>query len=252
MAKERQVEELSESEERRRRIIDERERAKGITERAQQEQKLEQSQREFTARKELLAEHAADMIQKKGRDYHMSQLLLSYLDIAIQMEETIETLTDVSLGVSCITDAMGCMDDILNLNRMSLESSLKEKHGFFARLREKRRMRNAIANNLNRLKRVSIMITGSQSMAYAITDVMKKVSIKTQKKIAKINAKRNMEIAKVGGGAPLPPSPGEQMVNGIISKRSGDDGAPATASGNVGGSAPVGGDGGLSDVSDLL
>ena len=85
MARERQMEEMSESEERRARIRKQAEQLDSEYARAEQERQLADSKKNFGKRKEQLASRAADMIQKYGKDYFMSQTLLTFLDVAIQM-----------------------------------------------------------------------------------------------------------------------------------------------------------------------
>lgn len=251
MAKERQREELSESEERRARIRKQAEELNSEYVRAEQERKLESSKKNFGRRKDMLATRAADMIQRYGKDYFMSQTLLTFLDVAIQMEDTIDLLTDVSMAVSCITDAMLCMDNILQLNSSALESTQKVKHGFWARHKAKRRMEKTITNNLGRIKEIMYMLESSQDLAFSITEGLQKSNKKTQKRLAKSAERRKKYEVKANGGSPLPPTNAEKMVDKIISERMGGNGAPAGA-GSVDTSAPAGGSAGSDDISDIL
>ena len=257
MAKERQREEMSESEERRARIRKQAEELDSEYERAEQERKLASSKANFGKRKELLASRAADMIQKYGKDYFMSQTLLTFLDVAIQMEDTIDVLTDVSMAVSCITDAMSCMDNILQMNASALESSQRVNHGFWARRKAKKRMRKTIDNNLGRIKEIMFMLEGSQDLAFSITEGLQKSNKKTQKRLAKSAERRKKYEVKANGGSPLPPTNAEKMVDQIISDRNGGgDGAgsvpsAAPAGGSMGGGAS-GGATGSDDISDIL
>lgn len=256
MARERQREELSESEERRARIRKQAEELDNEYVRAEQERKLESSKKNFGKRKELLATRAADMIQKYGKDYFMSQTLLTFLDVAIQMEDTIDLLTDVSMAVSCITDAMLCMDNILQLNSSALESTQKMNHGFWARRKAKKRMQKTITNNLGRIKEIMFMLESSQDLAFSITEGLQKSNKKTQKRLAKSAERRKKYEVKANGGAPLPPTNAEKMVDKIISERSGGDGGNAGAGGaggaGDGGTAAPAGGGSADDISDIL
>lgn len=254
MARERQREELSESEERRARIRKQAEELDNEYVRAEQERKLESSKKNFGKRKELLATRAADMIQKYGKDYFMSQTLLTFLDVAIQMEDTIDLLTDVSMAVSCITDAMLCMDNILQLNSSALESTQKMNHGFWARRKAKKRMQKTITNNLGRIKEIMYMLESSQDLAFSITEGLQKSNKKTQKRLAKSAERRKKYEVKANGGAPLPPTNAEKMVAQILSERGGGDGGAGSSGGSASGvdapaTAPAGG---TDDISDIL
>ncbi|MDE5562584.1 MAG: hypothetical protein K2J01_03450 [Clostridiales bacterium] len=254
MARERQREEMSESEERRARIRKQAEELDNEYVRAEQERKLESSKKNFGKRKDMLATRAADMIQKYGKDYFMSQTLLTFLDVAIQMEDTIDVLTDVSMAVSCITDAMLCMDNILQLNSSALDSTQKVNHGFWARRKAKKRMQKTITNNLGRIKEIMFMLESSQDLAFSITEGLQKSNVKTQKRLAKSAERRKKYEVKANGGSPLPPTNAEKMVDKIISERSGGDGGASGAGGSAGSvdtpaAAPTSGS---DDISDIL
>lgn len=254
MARERQKqEEPTESEERRARIRKKAEELDSEYERAEQERKLQESKANFGKRKDMLAARAADMIQKYGKDYFMSQTLLTFLDVAIQMEDTIDMLTDVSMAVSCITDAMLCMDNILQMNASALSSTQKANHGFWARRRARRNMQKTIDNNMGRIKEIMFMMTSSQDMAFSITEGLQKSNRKTQKRLAKNEARRKKYAVKASGGAPLAPTNAEMMVDKIISDRTGGSdgsigGGSAAPAGGAAPAAPSSPD----DISDIL
>lgn len=253
MAKERQREELSESEERRARIQRQAEELNNEYARAERERQLEDSKKNFGRRKEQLAARAADMIQKYGKDYFMSQTLLTFLEVAIQMEDTIDMLTDVSLAVSCITDAMGCMDNILQVNAMALESSQSMNHGFWARRKARKNMQRTIDNNVGRIKQIMFMMTGSQELAYSITEGLQKSNRKMQKRLAKNAERSKKREVKSGGAVSSTPTHAEMMVDKILSERSGggDVGGGAGSTGAPGAGAS-GGAMGSDDISDIL
>lgn len=251
MARERQKEEMSDSEERRARIRRQAEELNSEYDRAEHERRLEDSKKNFGKRKDMLASRAADMIQKYGKDYFMSQTLLTFLDVAIQMEDTIDMLTDVGTAVSCITDAMQCMDNILQINAVALESSQQVNHGFFARRKAKKRMQKTIANNLGRIKEIAYMMESSQQLAFAITDGLQKSNKKTQKRLAKTAERRKKYDVKRGDGAV--PTNAEKMVDKILSERSSASGGnapvPPPISGNQ--QSPAA-NSGTDDISDIL
>ena len=254
MAKDQRMQEMSESEQRRERIRRQAEELDHEYARAEKERQLEDSKKSFGKRKEQLATRAADMIQKYGKDYFMSQTLLTFLEVAIQMEDTIDMLTDVSLAVSCITDAMGCMDDILQVNALSLESSLQTNHGFWARRKAKKRMQRTIDNNLGRIKQIMFMMTGSQELAFSITEGLQKSNVKMQKRLAKNAERSKKREVKSGGPSTGAPSNAEKMVDQILTERggSGDGGAGDPGVGAGGGVASGGAVGGGDDISDIL
>lgn len=249
MAKERQHE-MSEREERRARIESRVRELDDKYEKAEKERKLEQSKQTFDKRKQELASRAADMIASRGKDYFLSQTMLTFLDVAIQMEEAISMLNDVNTAMACITDAISCMDNILEVNALALDSTLAKKHGFFQRLKTKKRIRNTIRNNNGRMKEISEVLAGNQQIALSIVNALKKSNKSMQEMMAKNAAKQKKYESKSKGQPAAGPSQAEKLVESILSARSAEDGAGSTAP-TVAPTTPTA-DSSAGDISDIL
>lgn len=222
--------------------------------RLEKEQKLKDSKVAFGKRKQELAERVADMIESHGKDYFMSQTMMMFLDVAIQMEDLLTMLTDVNLAMSCVTDAMVFMDDILETNDLQLDSTLNVKHGFWQRLKAKRKIRKTIRNNNGRMKEMTLRMTSSQKIAINITNALMKSSGEMRTAMERNAARQKKFVAKRSDdGSATGDSAAARLVSDILVKRGGaskvDGGSPSFGSGG-----PVGGGASSStdDISDIL
>lgn len=220
----------------------------------EQRSRMEQSRQNFSERKNQLAERAADLIMQHGKDHYLSQIMLTFLDVAMQMEDAINTLNDVNVAMECITDAVGCMDNILDFNNMSLDAMNQKKYGFWQRHKTKKKIKRTIANNVGRMQNICNVLVGNQMIALSIMNALKDSSQKMQGMMQKNNAKqKKRELKSTPSGAPAQPSGAENLVNGIIAARGGEtspsaSGAPSSASAT----APSPSSTNTGDISDIL
>ena len=153
--------------------------------------------KEFDRQVNTLAERAIVFEDRYGVDDYRTQLMTMFLEVTLQMKSVIDLLNDVGVALQCIGQAIGCVDDILNLQQEILEGSLGQKYGFWERLRRKRRLRRAIRNNVARMTQMADMLIGSQKMAMSIVTSLQKSCVKMKAMSEKSFAKQN----KRNGGA---------------------------------------------------
>lgn len=223
------------------------------TNKAMMQLKMQRSKKAFTQKRQALAERAAEFVMQYGKEDYRAQLMLTFLDVSLQMEDAINLLHDVSTAMSCIGEAIGCIDDILATHEMIIQSSMVKKYGFFQRLKRKRALRRAIRNNVGRMEQVCDSLVGSQEMALVIVNALKKSSIRMktmmEKNVEKQNKRAIKTQAKSGDTPPPPdrPSAAESMVADIVRAKTGSDAAFAAPSAH----APAAGKG-IDDISDIL
>lgn len=231
----------------------------------QNKKNMENSKKEFLAKQQELAETAAEIIMEYGRENYLSQILMTFLDVSIQMEGAIKTMQSVSKAMMCIGQAMGCMDDILQSYQLVLEGSMEHKYGYFQRRKNKKRLKKAIANNAGRMLQICDSLVGSQELAMSIASSLERASKKMQALMQKNQKKQQKLRAKQNGASGAPSvnsSKAEEMVNRIVAAKNGGGSAPETQSaggaelgGSVGGAdkpqAPSAGgvnDSGIDDI----
>lgn len=253
MSKERQHE-VTESDDRKARVNERVRELDNAYQKLEKERKVEESKQTFEKRKQELASRAADMIERHGKDYFLSQTMLTFLEVAIQMEEAISMLNDVNVAMSCITDAISCMDNILEVNSLALDSTMARKHGFFQRLKTKRRIRATIRNNNGRMREISSVLSGNQKIAFSIVNALQKSNREMQTFMSKSMAKQKKLEAKKAPTTASAPTSAEIMVDGILNARGGSDGAGKPAGGAGAAPSPTQGGavGGSSDIADIL
>lgn len=223
---------------------------------AQMQHRMEQSKQTFSKKKEQLASRAAEFVMQYGKDDYRSQIMLTFLDVSVQMEDAINLLHDVGLAISTIGEAIECMDGLLGTNELFVENSLAKKYGFFARWKRKRRLNKAIRNNMGRMMQICDSLVGNQKMAIAIVESLQKSSAKMKRLMEKNAAKQRERELKNNPAAASNPSKAEEMVDEIIRARGGQSGGSGTASGGGADGAKSSGSSaassaGADDISDI-
>lgn len=222
----------------------------GVLER---ERKKQQKEREVDRRIGDLAEQTASFIMEYGEDYYLSELMMSYLEVALEMQNTVRALSATNMAMQCIFSTIDFLDEALGFYEELQNASLQKNYGFFARMKSRRRLKKVITNNKRRISLAIDNMVGQQRMAQNISESLKDAVDKMHGAMAKQKAKRAKKEAK-GKVAPKgttafgESSRAGKLVEDIIKRRKGDaaegDEAP---SGNGGGSAPS-----KDDYSDIL
>lgn len=200
----------------------------------------------FDKRIEHLAVKAADYVQKYGEDDYRAIMLMSFLDVSLLMKDAIETMTDTKDAILCITGAMECMDGIYDELDSAFGETMGHKYGWWQRLKQNRKMKKVLRNNVGRMVSMTNMIVNSQKIAQSMVAAMSKAGVKLKKSVEKMNAKTNVK-GKGGTGAP---SEGRKLVDKILAERRGD---PAPDSVKTADASPAADPaaGGADDYSDI-
>lgn len=234
MAKQEQQQEKSELE---KRVDAQYEQAMNKIKQEQNKKRMEQDKQQFLAKQQELAETAAEVVMEYGRENYLSQILMTFLDVSIQMEGAIKTMQAVEKAMTCIGQAMNCMDSILDSYKLILEGSMEHKYGFFQRRKNKRQLKKAISNNVGRMMQICDSLVGSQELALSVATSLEKASRKMQATMQRNQQKQAKRQAKMhkGEGAPAAnSSKAEQMVKAIVESKNGTYEEPV--SGENGGS----------------
>lgn len=216
---------------------------------------IQTSKDNFNAKILKLQERTADFVMQYGKDDYRSQIMMTFLNVSIEMRDAINLTSDIGTAMSCITEALGCMDNILKENVFQIEGTLGENYGFWARRKRKKMLKKAINNNAGRMKSICDMLIGNQQMAQSVVNSLRDSSLKMQTMIQKNNKRQAKINAKnASSGAPLPPSAGEKIVDDIIKARGGsvpESGSDTSTGGASGGGTSSGSGNGGVDISDI-
>lgn len=204
------------------------------------ERQIEEQREQFNQRVQKLEELTLRMIDKHGEEYYMSQLLMTFLDVNIQMQETLETMSAIGQAMNTITEAMTCMDTIMTTTREAMNNTTRQNYGFFARRKYKREMRQVIRNQEGRMMQMADMLEMGQDVAMTTAESMQRAAIRTQQRTAR-NAerqkRRQAKLQKSSGGAPVEiNSLAKQRLAQLRAERTGSG---TTATTTTTGAAPV-------------
>ncbi len=216
----------------------------------QMQYEREQKSSEFDAKLQALANKAVDMQLKYGEEHYLTQILTTFLDVAIQLREVMETLSSINVAMECLNEAITFIDDAMIYDEQIMGEWQQQNYGFFARWKRRRKMRQVINNNVGRMKSVVDGLMLKYEMTMEITGALKNATGKMQKYMSK----NGMSGKKGKTDAPPEKSAAAMMIADIIKARGEDGGAPVDGgSSGVGSSAPKsGGNGGVSDISDII
>lgn len=203
----------------------------------------ERRAQKFDASLQQLAEKAVDTLMEQGQDSVMGNLMVTFLDVALEMKSMISTLNSINMAMECINDAIGFIDSALDFDQQMISDSLKQNYGFIQRVKQKRQMKKAMRNNLNRVKMIIQSITMKYDMATQMLDGFGRMSTRINKmmkgRIQKQSKKKAAPAQEGVGVGSNPNSPAMKMISQIMEKRgvsSSDIPPSASASG---GSAPA-------------
>lgn len=165
------------------------EKAKKKQEKELKKTEMEESKAEFNERLDNLATLAIDYEQTRGLEDPITQLIMSFLNIALEMQEMMQTVEAVSLAMQCVNEAIVFLDTANKMDEVMLDTTLETKYNIFTVWKQKIQHRRAINNHKKRIKSFARSLGLKFDMARAMVDAMQdfaksiqKTSIKQQKK----------------------------------------------------------------------
>lgn len=215
--------------------------------------------RELDRQINTLAERAIVFEDQYGSEDYRTQIMVMFLDVTLQMKSAIDLLSDVGVALQCIGQAIGCIDDVLNMQQEMLSGSLQQKYGFFERQRRKRQLRRAMRNNTARMQQMCDMLVGSQKMAMSVVNALRKSLVKMKATAEKNFSKQNKRQAKTSDMGDQP-SLAKTLMDNLRAQdgNGGGNGSNGGNSGNAGGSTGSNGSGNGSsssggvDINDII
>lgn len=220
------------------------------------ERERKQKMQEYDGKIMGLAEKTIEFIETYGEEDFRPQMLLSFLDVALEMKDVIKMLDGINVAMSCIFEAISFIDTAINFDTALQEGALEQSYGFFARWKRKRRMRRVIRNNQNRMNVAIDNILGQQKMAQDISESLRASCTRMRLTMNKRDEKRKkQEEKKIAQGkatpAPAGPSKAQALIAELMKARGAgqESGAGSAPSVPSAGTKPAGG---TDDISDIL
>ena len=222
------------------------------------QKKLCQEQREaYDEQVKTLAMQVAETTLDYGEDHYLTHMMVMFLEMAVQMQETIKVMTASQEAILTIQKAMGVVKSALNFNMQVAEFLTEQPMGFFARLRRSRKMRKANRNTVNSIITVFKEVMNYSKMAQNMAEAMRSVSESMQRSTARARKRQMKRQAKMSGkaaasGAPAAPSPVQALIDHAVAElkaKRGGGSAPAVSAPAA--ASTAGTSGGVSGIDDI-
>lgn len=194
----------------------------------------EERSKHFDERIKGLANQAVDRMLEYGEEDYLTQMLTTFLDLAIQLKETMKSLSAINLAMECLDDAVMFMDDAMKSDEKLMKQWRAENYGFFARLKKKREMKKAIKNNVGRMQ---MTVEGLMLKYQMATDITSALQVAMGKMTAKMKKQKAKKKKATNASIPVEDTPATRMIRSIAAERAAN--GDAKAAGAASPSAPV-------------
>jgi len=173
---------------------------------------------QFDKRLVDLANKAVDFRIKYGDEHYLTELMVTFLDVALQLKEVIEVLAAVNVAMECLSDAIGFIDAAISFDEQLFKESTEQKYGFFARMRRRRLAKRAMRNNVGRMKSMVQGLMDKYKMAIGITTSLKNSCAKMQK-VMSSKSMANKKGKAAGGASFGTPVAAKSMIDQVMKER---------------------------------
>ncbi len=164
----------------------------------EQERKRMRQKQQLESRQKTIYNRAVNYANRYGEDDYRTETMLMFLEIAENIQEIIdlqETFQDIEFFFN---DAMNIIDDNMKISDEMLTSQLETNYGFFARLKQKRKIKKAQRNNINRIKMLSFKIESIVSSVNGMSEEMRRLMINTKRSMERTRLNKKKMEAKDG------------------------------------------------------
>lgn len=122
----------------------------------ERERELQKKRESFGVKIDTLADRVINYMQdpQYGPDHFLTKLMKNCLAIAISVKELTENLTAIYGAMDTVTDAIGLIDDLVNLDGGQMEALVGTEYTVFSRFKAWRTARKARRNQKRRMKMV--------------------------------------------------------------------------------------------------
>ena len=220
----------------------------GDIEKMRRERARKQRSAQFDAKLKELANKAVDFRLKYGENNYLTELMMTFLEVATQLKEVVEVLSAVNVAMECLSDAIGFIDAAISFDEKLFDDSLQQKYGVLARWKRRRKARKAIRNNVGRVQAIVEGITMKYQMAIEVMGSLKTACVKMQKCMKKKSLAGKKDKASKGESFGKPTAAND-LINEVLRER----GLSESELGSVPSEpASAKGEGGVSDIDDIV
>ena len=130
----------------------------------------EQSKIDFRNKQDQLLNQLIHLEQEYGSDYYLVEMLSTFYEASVEMENVMKSMEAVNMAMECITEALSFLDATVQFDQQLMEQSNRQSYSFAARMKMKRQMRQTRKNNIGRMK---AMVNGLMFKYRMMTDMVK-------------------------------------------------------------------------------
>ncbi len=163
----------------------------------------QQNEQRFYQRLDELALATDRMEKERGAEDHLTILMQTFLEVAMELQDMMHTINSISTAMECLSDAIKFIDDAINFDKILFEDSVAQKHGWFARMKSRRLMKKAIRNNTGRMYELAESMVYKYKMVTGLSDAMQSACMKMKKVMGKQAEQRKKKIAQTSGAEPM-------------------------------------------------
>ena len=150
----------------------------------------EQSKIDFAAKQNQLLNQLIELEKEYGSDYYLVQLLSTFYEASVEMENVMKSMEAVNMAMECVTEALSFLDATVQFDQQLMAQSNKQSYSFLARMKMKRQMAKTRKNNIGRMK---AMVSGLMFKYKMMTDMVKSLksfATTMNKGFGKVNKKK--------------------------------------------------------------
>lgn len=195
-----------------------------------QKYQKQQNEQRFYQRLDELAIVTDKMERERGAEDHLTVLMQAFLEVAIELQDMMQTINSVSTAMECLSDAIRFIDDAISFDKILFEESAAQKHGWFARNKSRRLMKKAIRNNTGRMYELAESMVYKYKMVVGLSDAMQEACVKMKSVMGKQAEKRKKKLAEIPSSDPQAKSARVQNFIHSVKVKKGladEDDAPA-------------------------
>ena len=141
------------------------------------------------------------MQNKTAVSEQVVEILLPFLEVAVEMQGIIEIITSVNEVVNLIGEAINLLDTTMQSSQQAIINTNQVKYNWFTKLKRKMQQRAAINNNKRRAEAIADSLVGHYEIAMALAGSFKQVPDKIHGAMDRLKRNKRGKGNKGGNAA---------------------------------------------------
>ncbi|MBO7214710.1 MAG: hypothetical protein J6V66_04350 [Clostridia bacterium] len=154
----------------------------------------EQSKIDFSEKQNQLLNQLISLEQEYGSDYYLVELLSSFYEVSVEMENVMKSMESVNMAMECVSEALNFLDASVQFDQKLMEQSNQQSYSLRSRIKLKRQMRKTRKNNIGRMKAMVNGLTFKYRMMEDMVESLKKFAGTMSANFKKVNKKKKSNV----------------------------------------------------------